>query len=261
MVESGFFARFKNKTISVFFLSLIAGYPTSARMLSELYEKGEITRNCAIRTSTFTSVTSPIFVIATVGSALYGNIRIGLIIFVAMTIGAILNGVLYRKVSFKSQIKSSRIAVTSSQSEHQDNVINVVSEKPDKRRSTNDSILNALQSSMQSILMVGGLIVLFFIFAGQIDSLFNLSTNFDIVLSSILEMTRGIFLLSTLDSATTIFHIVIGTAILSFGGLCIGMQGFLFFKKFNMPFWFYLLYKVTHAILSVCVALILVMLI
>jgi len=262
MIESGMFdttPRFLSKIMKsvfnvdgkvagIFGLSILSGYPTSARMLAELYDKGEISRSDAIRASTFTSITSPIFVIATVGAALYGNMRMGIVIFIAMVIGAILNGIIYRKVSFKNEkVQNSTPHKVEDKSEHI------------SRRSTSDAIMSSLQSSIQSILMVGGLIVIFFIIAGQIDTLFNLSMRYDIILSSLLEMTRGIFLLSTITDTTILFHIVIGTIILTIGGFCIAMQGFLFFKRFSMPLWFYLLYKTTHTLLSACVALIIIL--
>ena len=225
------------KAAPVLLLSLVGGFPTSARMLSELYERGELSRTDAIKISTFTSTTSPIFIIGTVGVALYGNVQLGVIIFVATVMGALMNGLLYRNLSFKEDIihehTKSHHATTSNQQD------------------ISTAISNALTSSIQSILSVGGLIVIFFILGNQLDVLLNLSPVFDAALSSLLEMTVGVFKASSITPQS-----LIPVAILSFGGLCVGLQGMLFFRKFHMPLWFYLLYKVTHMLLSIGVAII-----
>jgi len=253
MIESGIFSkspRFISKAMQriykvdgkvapVFILGLVAGYPTSARMLSELVNQGEISKQDAIRASTFTSITSPIFIIATVGASLYSDVRFGVLVFAAIAIGALINGFLYRSIKFKTT----------------DTTVNL--DNKAEQKSTSDALMSSLQSSIQAIMMVGGLVVLFFILGSQIDTILNLSHIADIVLSSILEMTRGIFLASSYPNLTTMLHLVMATAILSFGGLCIGMQGFLFFKKFGMPFWFYLLYKFSHMILSIGIVMLL----
>ena len=246
MVESGlftstpkFFSRITSKVYKVdgkaapvLFLGIVGGFPTSARMLSELYSRGEITRQDAIRISTFTSTASPIFIIGTVGVSLYASVQLGIIIFVSTVTGAIINGLLYRNVRFNSTNHVPKNAVGLSYP-----------------KDTSTALANALTSAIQSILSVGGLIIIFFIIGNQLDILLNLSPVFDTMFSSVLEMTTGVFKASNLGA-----QIFVPLAIISFGGLCVALQGMLFFKKYDMPFWFYLLYKSTHMILSIGVA-------
>lgn len=252
MVESGVFSQGRqlNKSpgrigITVWFLSILSGFPTSARMLGELYKNGRITRASAMRISTFTSTPSPIFVVATVGTILYGSTALGVVIFMSIIFGALANGLIYTRVRF--------------------NNCSVQAVQPlSHPKPLPEVIAIALQNSIQSILAVGGLIVIFFILGNQLDSLLDLPHSFDVILSSLLEMTNGVFTAAQggvgFDPGITFVSLLVPVAILAFGGLCVGMQGLIFAKNFGMPFWFYLLYKSTHTVLSIGVALVLLFL-
>ena len=68
------------------------------------------------------------------------------------------------------------------------------------------------------------------------------------ILAGIFELTTGVH--------TAPANLLIPCAIISFGGLAVAMQGFLFLKTFRMPFWFYLLYKVTHTVFALLIYLV-----
>ena len=240
LVELGFFSGFKRFgfTAPVFTLSLLGGYPTGARMLAELYTRGEISRTQAIRISTYTSTCSPIFVIATVGACFYKSTSIGITIFICHIIAAMINGLLYCKVRFQES----------------ENPLPLFGRVALKMPNINDSISNALYSAIQNIFAIGGLIVTFFVLANQIQVVISLNEEFNLAVAGILELTNGIHL----ASVTVPSYVLIPCAIVSFGGLAVAMQGFLFLKSFRMPFWFYLLYKGTHAIIAMLVCLLFV---
>jgi len=210
-------------------MSLLAGYPTGARMLAQLYGRGEITRTQAIKIATYTSTCSPIFIIATLGSALFGDVRLGVIIFVAHVVGALLNGLLYRKIKFDDTYAGTTKAT---------------SVAPD----VCDAVSRALYSAVQNILVVGGLILIFFV----------ASSSLPLPLAAIMEMTTGVFRAE--PNLAGIWRAIVPVGIVSFGGLCVAMQGFVFLKTFKMPVWFYFVYKVTHTTISVVVAVVICLL-
>jgi len=223
-----------SKPWQVYAFSLLGGFPTSARMISELHERGQLSRRQSIRLCIATSFPSPIFIVATVGISLFASIQIGLIALAAITIGAAINGFLYKPTNGRPQVAPTKPTVGA-----------LPQQSP---------LSAALQSAIQGIMMVGGLIVIFYIIGAQIDSLFNLPPALDVTTSSLLEMTAGVFRLSSLNMTPFVQTITV-TAILAFSGLCIGLQGMLFFKKFGMSLRFYFLYKTTHALLAILVAI------
>lgn len=235
LVEVGFFRGFKRlgKAAPVFALSLLAGYPTGARLLGDLYKRGDMTRQEALRTATYTSTCSPIFIIATLGACFYQSITAGVLVFASTTLGAILNGLVYCKVSFRAPL---------TQRGEESQVLPVSSSKNDMAT----AISNSLYSAIQNILAVGGLVVVFFIITNMIGG--------GVLVSGLLEMTNGVFQASVAAPSS----LIIPTAIVTFGGLCVAVQGFVFMSSFKMPLWFYLLYKVTHTIFACLICLILV---
>jgi len=225
LVELGFFKGFGRfgKAAPVFALSLLSGYPTGARLLGDLYKRGEITRQQAIRTATYTSTCSPIFIIATLGACFYQSTAVGVLVFTAHMLGALANGIVFCKVPFK------------------DTSLRAEAKQP---LQTADAISNSLYSAIQNILAVGGLITVFFIVTDMLGGGF--------LLSSLFEMTNGVFQASLVSPS-----LIIPTAIVTFGGLSVAMQGFVFMSSFRMPFWFYLLYKTTHTVFACMICLIL----
>ena len=246
LVEIGFFSGFKRfgAVAPVFALSLISGYPTGARLLGDLYRRGEITREQAIRTATFTSTCSPIFIIATLGACFYGSAAIGVLVFAAHSLGALVNGLVYYKVKFKVTEHFSQIPLLEK---------GVSRSKRDGVCDISAAISNSLYSAIQNIFAVGGLIVVFFIATDLVTSLLPGANIGGVFISGILEMTNGVYLASLAAPGA----LLLPCAIVSFGGLCVAMQSFVFFRAFRMPLWFYFLYKTTHTILAVAICLIL----
>ena len=208
-------------------LSFIGGYPTGARMLAELYNRGQLSRSDAVRAATFTSTCSPIFIIATVGTVFLKSTSLGVLIFAAHLVGAAINGLFYRGVRFREyKMQSAKCEIRGKQP-------------------ISDCVANALDSAVRNIFAVGGLIVIFFIAAQP----------FGVVITSVLEVTSGTHAIAEELAAggrlASIWAAVLPCAAVSFGGLCVAMQGFVFLRAFKMPFWFYLLYKTTHAVIAV----------
>lgn len=80
----------------VILLSLIGGYPVGAKGIAELKSSGAISEAEAKRASLFAVCAGPGFLINYVGSTLYGNAHIGMIILLAQVISVIIIGVFLR---------------------------------------------------------------------------------------------------------------------------------------------------------------------
>ena len=80
----------------VILLSLIGGYPVGAKGIAELKSSGAISEAEAKRASLFAVCAGPGFLINYVGSTLYGNAHIGMIILLAQVLSVILTGVFLR---------------------------------------------------------------------------------------------------------------------------------------------------------------------
>ena len=83
-------------TAGAVLLGLCGGYPVGARMASQLYGAGSVTRSQAQRICLFCVAAGPAFVIGTVGASMLGSRALGRILFLALTLSNLTLGFLLR---------------------------------------------------------------------------------------------------------------------------------------------------------------------
>lgn len=93
-------------------MSLIAGYPMSAKLIGELYADGAISREEALAVTAHTSLPGPMFVIGTVGVSVLGSASLGVWLWCVQLLACATNGLLYRIKDDKRAI-SLHVATTS----------------------------------------------------------------------------------------------------------------------------------------------------
>ncbi len=204
-----------------FFMSLIAGYPIGAKIVSDLREKGAINESEAIRASTFCSTSSPMFLISSVGTIMFKNTNFGLILLISSTLSAIIIGIIFSH--YNKNDKPSDFLFVSNQK--LDNVL-----------------YESAYSSVISVLVVGAIITIFYILLSilfrfnllsPIISLFALALgDFEMAKAlsfGLIESTSGLKLLSTLSFNTLILPL--SAFICGFGGLSVIMQSIAYLKK------------------------------
>lgn len=232
----------------VYLMSILSGYPVGAKITSDLYENKIIDLGEAHRIVTFTSTSGPLFILGTVAVGMFENKTIGYVVLLAHFIGAIVNGLCYRKYMLKTEktIKPNNVSATQ----------------------TENILENCMFSSIKSILIVGGYIAIFFMLI-TIFNHFNLFLPITFVLSKIfpnlneniitsvlngiIELTRGCLDLSTCGLNLNVSAIIL-SGLISFGGISINLQALTFLKKMNINLKFYLCQKLTHALFSMVLA-------
>ena len=235
----------------VFVLSILSGYPVGSKIVSDLYERGLITKEQAYRITTFTSNSGPMFILGSVGIGMLTNKKLGIIILFSHIIGALLNGILYRNHKENLQINNSKINFTQNK----------------------QSLSDLMWNTVQSVLIIGGYIAIFFVLIEIINNLkiftplslfisniFNCNVEIiNAIINGIFEITRGCKDLSVLQ-LNEFFVGVLTCFIISFGGIATTMQGLTFLSKFEMKTSFFIKQKITHAIFStlVCALLLII---
>lgn len=226
----------------IYIMSIISGYPVGARLTSDMYLNGKLSKSDAITITSFTSTSGPLFIIGSVAIGLFNNLKMGIVILISHFIGAILNGLLYRK-------------------NHTTDIYSLELKK------ANQDIGQVVSSSIMAVLNVGGFIALFYMIISlalslnifyPVAKLFsflnineNLTTGF---ISGLVEVTTGEIMLSKLALSPTL-STIISTFIISFGGLSIHAQAYSYLSTFDMPYYIFLLQKLTHAIIASIVSI------
>ena len=226
---------------SVFFLSLISGYPVGAKLIGEMYENKYFTTDDAKKLLSFCSICGPAFVIGTVGGVFLNSILAGVLIFIANLMASLVNGFIFRGRPKKIENKIIFL---------------------DKK----ENILEAsVYNSLISILMVGCYIVISFILidilqnfniipflSNTICGVFNLKNSQQVVnsiLCGIIEMTRGLLYLSSANIGLNL-KIIISSGLIGFGGFSVFLQSFSFISKLKIKARFILLQKLIQGVLS-----------
>ncbi len=226
-----------SQACSVFFLSVLAGYPVGSKMTADLYEQGKINRTSAYKMSSFCSNSGPMFIVGTVGSILLKNAMVGFILFVSHIASALLNGLLYRKIKVKNE---------------EANFKNFIAKPPS---TFGDIIL----SSVQSVLSVGGVICLFFIIIEVFLPILSFLPKSVMPLGEgMIELTRG-----CIDAATLPLYLasIICSFLISFGGISTILQSMAMLKKLKMPVWLFSVQKLSQGLISAGITSILMLLI
>lgn len=223
----------------IFAMSLLGGYPIGAKLTEGLYSIGEITKDEALKISTFCSGAGPIFIMGTLGGIVFQSQQFALIILLSNYISCIINGLVWRGKK-KLYLYNKPIA-----SKGADPII--------------DSIF--------STLCVGTYIALFNLLGeilsriGLIDFITSLIMKPDFVKSQELiqailygsiEITKGCLTISSLGTTKLTACTVAGLT--SFGGIGILCQSMSFLKKCKIKTWEFLLRKITQALFAVVTA-------
>ena len=78
-----------------FIMSILSGYPTGAKTVADLKEKGLISDIEAIRASAFCSTSSPMFIFGSVGCIMFCSQKFGIALFLTHILSAFTCGVIF----------------------------------------------------------------------------------------------------------------------------------------------------------------------
>ncbi len=232
----------------VLLLSMMSGYPVGASMTAELYDAGIFSKDEAKAVSAFASTSGPIFMLGTVGSAIFHDMRVGAVILASHYAAALVNGLIFRM----RKRKKPALKGGSEQNSATDVVATL---RPDV-----DNILSkTISNSTLNMLYVGGYIVLCGMLVDTLPLL-----RLDVLLESALgadagravfsllcggiEMTRGCIM----GAEITRLPLAVGlcAGIISLGGLSVTLQNYTFLSRTGMKASEVLLRKFCHALIA-----------
>ncbi|MGI5898424.1 MAG: hypothetical protein ACOX8S_00700 [Christensenellales bacterium] len=198
-------------------LCYCAGFPTGARIIGGMRENGIITKNQARRLVSYGAVSSPGFVLASVGITMLASQKAGWLMLISHILSAIITGAL-----FSAGAKHEHSTPNSAQSSTTIAAI----------------ITQAISKSGMAMIGIATAMALFTV----INSVFFGNSGLS---AAIFEMTAGCKYISGLPISMTL-KAALSCATLSFGGLSIMVQSSQFLLEV-IPFWKYALSKAVHA--------------
>ncbi|NLC87543.1 MAG: sporulation integral membrane protein YlbJ [Clostridiaceae bacterium] len=213
-------------------MGIISGYPTGAKIVVDLNKNGLCSNEESERLLAFTNNSGPLFILGTVGISLFGNTQIGFLLLITHILSCISVGIVFRFWKINSN------------SHYNINKYNYSNIKTDNICFSNlgDILSKSIISSVKTIVMIGGFVVLFsvilsilknsnflillgkflfpiFNFLGIKD--FEFTTSF---ISGCFELTNGLLQLINIPSKLISTNIVLSSFLLGFGGISVLLQ-------------------------------------
>ena len=254
-----------------FVMGLISGYPVGAKIVADFRENGLVTQDEGERLLAFTNNSGPLFILSSVGIALFGNTKTGLLllcthILACITVGIFLARFSKRKNKLANYYTSSFKKENTIQSANlKDNTIG--NNQNITLKNLGEILSNSINNSIATILMIGGFVVIFSVIISilnQTNILNKLSTllypilnlfNVDLefakpILSGILELTNGVNLIANIPTKLISQNIILSAFLLGFGGFSVLLQVYSIVSKTDLSMKKYLIGKFFQGIIA-----------
>lgn len=220
---------FKITGIGVFpiVMGMLSGYPLGAKLCCELYCEKKISKTQAQHILCFSNNSGPLFIIGTVGTLFLKNTSAGYFIMTMHYLSAIITGII---ISIGKKPEHSPMHMIS----HTYSIGKILSD--------------TLENSINTIVMIGGYIILFSIITGYISP-FIKSQLLCGIICGIFEITKGCSIIA--DN-----NLCIVTALISWGGLSIHFQTLSFITKTDLAAHKYILAKILQVLITICLYII-----
>lgn len=221
----------------VWAMGMASGFPAGAKLTARLRQEEQLTKVEAERLVTFTNCSNPLFIFGAVSVGFFHNAKLGIILALAHYLGNFTVGVIMRfhgKHDKNSKKDSSKFSLKVAFSElHRTRIKD--------NRPIGKLLGDSVMSSIQTLLMIGGFIILFSVlnqllyelnitsFLGSmvvfILQILQLPESFNIpFISGLFEITLGSNLTSQVQESTLMQQAIITSFILAFSGFSVQAQ-------------------------------------
>lgn len=240
-----------------FIMGIISGYPTGAKIVVDLREKGICTKTEAERLLAFTNNSGPLFILGTVGVSLFGNTSIGLLLLISHILAGFTVGFLFRFWKRNSENTSITTSYSISKSKTQKVSFSNLGE----------IISISIKNSISTIFVIGGFVVLFSVILSILDksniikiissiispftNLLGINSNFiPGFINGFIELTNGVKQVASIACRSLSTNIILCSFLLGFGGLSVLLQVFSVISKSDISIFPYFLGKLLQGIIA-----------
>lgn len=239
-----------------FIMGIISGYPIGAKIVSNFRENNICSKEECERLLSFTNNSGPLFIIGTVGISMFGNSTIGFLLLITHLLASITVGFIFR--FWKYNVKYTSTKNNSSYVNSKDNI---------SFSNLGEIIGSSISTSINTILLVGGFVVLFSVIISILQtsqlldilsncikplfSLLNIPAEFtNGFISGFLELTNGLNIICNIPTKKLSINIIIASFLLGFGGISVLLQVWSTIAKTDLSIKPYILGKFLHATFS-----------
>ena len=241
-------------------IGFLAGCPVGAKTTAQLYKNKDIGREEAQYLLTFCNNLSPMFLIEFIGVKCLDVKRPFLVLAVAAG-SAIINAWLYRVMSAKKKCSGGIAKVEDWRKDKKDCDIKK-DETSDKNYPTMEAVDESIGESCETILKIGGYIILFSIITSIIEYIIPVKYSIiGCILAGIAEVSTGVMQIAGLNglSGILLFNTEMKTLITiglcAFGGISSVAQTYSVISDTNLSIKDYMTAKIRQAFIAVMLAI------
>lgn len=225
----------------VLILSMLSGFPSSAKYTKELYVNGSINDEEATKLLTFTHFSNPLFILGTLSILFLNNSEIGIYILVCHYIGNLFVGLLFRNY-YISKKDDSKVSLRAALNK-------MYTKSKENKKNFGQIITSSLMNSINTLFLILGTVTLFLILTTVINNIISISDYNSAFLNGIFELTQGLKYISMLR-IPLYNQALIAIFLLSFGGLSVHMQVISIISDTKIKYFPYFVARVLHASIS-----------
>lgn len=249
----------------VWAMGLASGFPAGAKFTVRLRQEEQLTRIEAERLVCFTNSSNPLFLFVAVAVGFFHNPHLGIILALSHYLGNFCVGIIMRFYRWKEEKYHSKVLnklPSIRQAFSQMHRTRIKETRP-----FGSLLGDAVLSSIQTLLMIGGFIILFSVVnkllfhmnitgllasgVGGILHIFNFPDSLSLpFISGMFEMTLGSKLTSTVEEATLFQQTVMTSFILAFNGFSIQAQVASIIAATDIRFTPFFLARIAHGLLA-----------
>lgn len=251
-------------------MGMASGFPAGAKLTARLRQEGQITASEAERLVSFTNSSNPLFIFGAIAVGFFKNPSIGIILALSHYLGNICVGFLMRFHGSNDQTderdKRPHSFKTALQEMHHTRLKD--------NRPIGKLLGDAVTSSIQTLLMIGGFIILFSVlnrllslmdittfvshFFSYLLLLFGFSQELSLpLISGIFEITLGSQMTSKVSDSVLWQQIAIVSFILAFSGFSVQAQVASILAETDIRFSPFFIARLFHGLFSVILSLLL----
>lgn len=229
----------KKEGAFILIMSMLSGFPSSAKYINSMYEKGILNDNDASKILMFTHFSNPLFIIGTISSTFLGNIKLAKLIFLSHYLTNILIGIMFRNYNpIKKENNSSSFKYSSAK---------------ESSKSLGAILGNAIVNSINTLLLILGTISIFLLITTILNSTIDLGNTGNAIINGIIEMSQGLKYVSMLEISLHL-KTTLSVMIISFGGLSVHLQVMSILSNTKVKYLPFLLSRIIHALIAGLIA-------
>lgn len=251
-------------------MGMASGYPSGAKLTSRLRQEKQLTKTEAERLVSFTNASNPLFIVGVIAVSFFGEPELGILLAAAHYGGNILVGICMRfygrSEPRSSYVREKGLITRAFRELHETRIA-------DKRpfgKIFGDAVVN----SIQTLLMIGGFIIMFSVFnkllfiLGITDflayglklltSIFGIPAELVVpMFSGLFEITMGGQMIAQASGSNFFFPVIIVSFILAFNGFSVQAQVASILAETDIRFAPYFFARLLHGFIAAGLAAIL----